>query len=73
MQELIQTIIYLFNNEIWRIIGLVNVKTNNGIEQRLKIIRNNIEGQKDFGKYSWDYKLNENGSSISDNGSNDWR
>ena len=44
-----------FNNEIWRIIGLVNVKTDNGIEQRIKIMRQNgIEGQKDFGNYAWD-------------------
>ena len=44
-----------FNNEIWRIIGLVNVKTENGIEQRVKIIRQDgIEGQKDFGNYAWD-------------------
>ena len=45
-----------FNNEIWRIIGLVNVKTENGIEQRVKIIRKDeINGQKDFGNYAWDY------------------
>ncbi len=46
-----------FNNEIWRIIGLVNVKTESGnIEQRIKIIRQDgIEGQKDFGAYSWDF------------------
>ena len=44
-----------FNNEIWRIIGLVNVKTDNGIEQRVKIIRTDgITGQKNFGNYAWD-------------------
>ncbi len=44
-----------FNNEKWRIIGLVNVKTATGVEQRIKIIRTDgIEGQKDFGNYSWD-------------------
>ena len=44
-----------FNNEIWRIIGLVNVKTESGIEQRLKIVRtNDINGQKDFGYFSFD-------------------
>ena len=44
-----------FNNEIWRIIGLVNVKTESGkIEQRLKIVRQDgINGQKDFGNYCW--------------------
>ncbi len=45
----------MFNNEIWRIIGLVNVKTSSGVEQRIKIIRTNgINGQKDFGNYAWD-------------------
>ncbi len=39
-----------FNNETWRIIGLVNVLTTNGtVEQRVKIIRNESIGQ-----YSWD-------------------
>ena len=57
-----------FNNEIWRIIGLVNVKTESeNIEQRLKIIRTDS-----IGKYSWDYKLAGNGSSDSPHGSNDW-
>ena len=43
-----------FNNEIWRIIGKVNVKTSSGVEQRIKIIRTNgIENQKDFEKYYW--------------------
>ncbi len=44
-----------FNSELWRIIGLVNVKTKTKVEQRLKIIRTNgISGQKDLGNYSWD-------------------
>ena len=44
-----------FNNEIWRIIGLVNVQTENGIEQRLKIIRvNGIANQRNFGNFAWD-------------------
>ena len=60
-----------FNNEIWRIIGLVNIKTENGIEQRIKIIRQNrIEGQKDFGNYAWDkltdYTNNWTASSLKD-------
>ena len=63
-----------FNNEIWRIMGLVNVKTENGVEQRIKIIRtNDVENQKSFEYgYSWDYKLNGVGSSIGNLGSNDW-
>ncbi len=44
-----------FNNEIWRIIGLVNVKTENGIEQRVKIVRaDGVKEQKTFGNYAWD-------------------
>ncbi len=62
-----------FNNEIWRVIGLVNVKTETGVEQRLKIIRQDgIDGQKDFGNFYWDSKENGKGSSISNSGSNDW-
>ncbi len=44
-----------FNNELWRIIGLVNVETASGVKQRVKIIRKDgISGQKDFGDYAWD-------------------
>ena len=44
-----------FNNEIWRMIGLVNVKTDSEIEQRLKIVRvDGVNNQKDFGNYAWD-------------------
>ena len=36
-----------FNDELWRMIGLVNVKTENMIEQRLKIIKDTpVEEQK---------------------------
>ncbi len=54
-----------FNNEIWRIIGILKVKTeDNTLEERLKIIRmDGISNQKDFGMFSWDYKENFN---------NDW-
>ncbi len=40
-----------FNGEEagWRIIGLVNVKTSSGIEQRVKLIR-----RTSIGEYSWD-------------------
>ncbi len=49
-----------FNNEKWRIIGLVNVKTESGVEQRIKIIRTNgVENQTDFGEYAWDRDDNE--------------
>ncbi len=60
-----------FNNELWRIIGLVNVKTTSGIQQRIKIIRADPikANEKDF---SWDYKDDGIGSSTSDTGSNDW-
>ena len=45
-----------FNNEIWRIIGLVNVNIDNNPEQRIKIVRTNgMNIQKDFENYSWDY------------------
>ena len=44
-----------FNNEIWRVIGLVNVKTDRGVEQRIKIVRaDGVKEQKDFGFYAWD-------------------
>ncbi len=45
----------LFNNEVWRIIGLVNAKTNSGVEQRIKIVRTDgVKEQKNFGSYAWD-------------------
>ncbi len=44
-----------FNNEKWRIIGLVNVQTDSGIEQRIKIIRQDgIDGQQDVGQFLYD-------------------
>ncbi len=55
-----------FNNELWRIIGLVNVQTTTSgrVEQRIKIIRTNgISGQKDFGNFAWD----RSGSSYTNN------
>ncbi len=46
-----------FNNEDWRIIGLVNVMTsNNNVEQRVKIVKN-----KNIGSYSWDTSQNSQG------------
>ena len=57
-----------FNDEKWRIIGLVNVKTSDEtIEQRLKIIRDDS-----IGNYSFDHKPKGTGSSIDEFGSNDW-
>ncbi len=50
-----------FNNEIWRIIGLVNVKTDSGVEQRVKIVRTDgVGNQKDFGNYSWNANWTSN-------------
>ena len=48
-----------FNNEIWRIIGLVNVKNGANVEQRIKIVRTDgVKEQKDFGDYYWDTDTN---------------
>ncbi len=42
-----------FNDELWRIIGLVNVMTSEDkVEQRVKIVRNDS-----IGEYSWDTSL----------------
>ena len=59
----------LFNNELWRIIGVFNnIDDGTGTkETRLKIIRS-----EPIGKYSWDNKATGTGSSISPNGSNNW-
>ncbi len=44
-----------FNDEDWRIIGLVNVLTTNGtVEQRVKIVKN-----ESIGAYSWDTTVND--------------
>ena len=55
-----------FNNELWRIIGLVNVKVtnedgSNKIEQRLKIVRKDSLGQ-----FSWDKDM------MAGDPTNDW-
>ncbi len=48
----------LFNNEIWRIIGLVNVKVGDSVEQKVKIVRTDgVKEQKAFGNYAWDKPL----------------
>ncbi len=49
-----------FNEEIWRIIGLVNVKTEDGkYDQRLKIVRTDgVGNQKNFGSYQWNNTAN---------------
>ena len=59
----------LFNNELWRIIGVFDVASTYGgpTEKRLKIIRN-----EPIGSYSWDNKPAGIGSSTSNTGSNDW-
>ena len=58
-----------FNNELWRIIGVMN-NIDDGTdtkETRLKIIRD-----EPIGNYSWDNKASGTGSSTSEYGSNDW-
>ena len=59
----------LFNDELWRIIGVFDVKSsvNGQPEKRLKIIRN-----ESIGSYSWDNKPFGTGSSNSRYGSNNW-
>ena len=51
-----------FNNELWRIIGVFDVKSseNGESEKRLKIIRN-----ESIGKYSWDSNNRNNWSTAS--------
>ena len=58
-----------FNNELWRIIGVMNnIEDSLGDKKsHVKLIRN-----ESIGEYSWDNKLSGIGSSTSENGSNDW-
>lgn len=58
-----------FNDELWRIIGVMNNITDSegNVGSHIKIIRN-----ESLGVYSWDNKPNGVGSSTSDSGSNDW-
>ena len=58
-----------FNNEIWRIIGVMNNITDSegNVGSHIKIIRN-----ESIGNYSWDNKASGVGSSDSEYGSNDW-
>ncbi len=59
----------LFNNELWRIIGVFDVASTEGgaLEKRLKIIRNEV-----IVGSAWDNKPLGVGSSDSEYGSNDW-
>ena len=59
----------IFNNELWRIIGVFDVASTYGgeTEKRIKIIRD-----ESIGEYSWDNKASGTGSSDSQYGSNDW-
>ena len=58
----------LFNNELWRIIGVFNENSHGVSGQKLvKIIRN-----ESIGSFSWDNKVIGTGSSTSSYGSNDW-
>ena len=58
----------LFNNELWRIIGVFNENSHGVVGEKLvKIIRN-----ESIGSFSWDNKASGTGSSTSITGSNDW-
>ena len=58
----------LFNNELWRIIGVFNENSHGVSSQKLvKIIRN-----ESIGSFLWDNKASGTGSSTSSDGSNDW-
>ncbi len=63
-----------FNNEIWRIIGFMKVKTDTGnTESRIKIIRQDgVGSQKDFGVYNWDSSVISGPSLSIDAFYNDW-
>ncbi len=56
-----------FNEEKWRIIGLVNVKTGEGAyDQRLKIVRTSgVGNQNNFGSYYWNNKSKNDWTSSS--------
>ena len=58
----------LFNDELWRIIGIFSEDTH-GVAgtELIKIIRD-----ESIGNYSWDNKPSGTGSSTSGQGSNDW-
>ncbi len=58
-----------FNEELWRIIGVMNnIEDGTGKkESRIKLIRNESLGQ-----FNWDNKQPGIGSSINNYGSNDW-
>ena len=58
----------LFNNELWRIMGIFNENSHGVAGQKLiKIIRN-----ESIGSFSWDNKASGTGSSTIEYGSNDW-
>ena len=58
----------LFNDEIWRIIGIFDENTHGVAGTELvKIIRD-----ESIGEFSWDNKPSGTGSSTSNQGSNDW-
>ena len=58
----------LFNNELWRIIGVFNENSHGVAGQKLvKLIRN-----ESIGSFSWDNKASGTGSSTIEYGSNDW-
>ena len=54
----------LFNNELWRIIGIFNISNGTTTQPRIKLIRN-----ESIGKYSWD---SSDSNMNSGNGYNVW-
>jgi len=58
-----------FNNELWRIIGVMkDIENPDGTrEDKVKLIRS-----ESIGSYAWDNKASGTGSSTSQYGSNDW-
>ncbi len=58
-----------FNNELWRIIGVMkDIENADGSKtDKVKLIRS-----ESIGKFRWDNKANGTGSSTSEYGSNDW-
>ena len=60
-----------FNDELWRIIGVMNnIDDGTGKkESRIKIINSELISEEE---YSWDNKASGTGSSDSNSGSNDW-
>ena len=62
-----------FNDEMWRIIGVYNEDTHGQTgKQLVKIIRNDTLIVSDDNWVAWDLKETSVGSSVANNGSDDW-